>query len=92
MYLSEVMPSRLLIQAVLVTHDVIIEVAAITQLQDEIEFRLRIDNLVETDDVRMLDQFHAANFLEEMRSWDFIEFRLVDHFHGHFFASEDMPG
>lgn len=86
------MAGRLLIQAVLVSHNIIVEVSTISELQDQIKFRLRIDDLVETDDVGMLDQFHAAHFLEKMCSGYFIKFSLVDHFDGHFFAREDMPG
>lgn len=71
-------------------HNVIVQIPAIAEFQDEIKFGLRVDNFVETNDIRMLDQLHTAHFLEEMRSWYFIQLGLVNHFDGHFFASENV--
>lgn len=58
------MPGRFLIEAILVPHDVIVEIASISQFQNQIKFGLSIDDLVKTNDVGMLDQLHAAHFLE----------------------------
>ncbi len=66
-YLSEVVAGRLFVEAVLVAHDVVVEVAAVAQLQDQVELRLRVDHLVEAHHVRMLDQLHAAHLLSRSR-------------------------
>ncbi len=62
------MSGRLLVQSVIVPHDVVVEITAVAKLQDEVELSLSIDNLVKADNVRMLDELHAAHLLEEMGS------------------------
>ena len=89
-YLSEVVAGRFLIEAVFVPHDVIVQVAAISQFQNEVKLRLRIDDFVKTDDVGMLDQFHAAHLLEKMRSRHFVQFGFVDNFYGDFFSRKNV--
>lgn len=51
----------LLAEAAVMAHDVIVEVAAITKLENQIELRLRIYHLVKSDHVRMLHQLHASH-------------------------------
>ena len=51
---------------VLVPHNVVIQIAAITKLQYEIKLCLRVDHFVESNNVRMLNQFHATDLLKEM--------------------------
>lgn len=51
----------LLAEAAVMAHDVIVEVAAIAKLEDQIELRLRIYHLVKSDHVRMLHQLHASH-------------------------------
>ena len=86
------MSGRLLVQSVIVPHDVVVEITAVAKLQDEVELSLSIDNLVKADNVRMLDEFHAAHLLEEMGSRHFVQLGLVDHLDGHLFSGENMAG
>ncbi len=86
------MSGRLLLQSIFVPHDVVIEITAVAQLQDEVELRLSIDNLIEADNVRMLNELHAAHLLEEMGSRHFVQLCLVDYLDGHLFSGENMAG
>jgi hypothetical protein len=47
--LLEVFPCRVLLQAALVPHDVVVHVAAVGKLEDQVKAGLGVDDLVETD-------------------------------------------
>lgn len=89
-YLSKVLLCQLLIQALLVLHDVVKHVTPISQLQDQVQLGLGVNDLIETHNVGMLHQLHAADFLKEVPSCHGVKLGLVDDLDSHFFTSKDM--
>ena len=73
------------------SHDVVVKISSITQLQDQVQFGLRVDYLVEADHVGVLNQFHAADLLKEMSSRNLVQFRLVYHLDCHFLTGKHVP-
>ena len=88
--LPEVHPSQLLVDPLVVFHDVIVHVATVAQFENEKQSRLRVYNFVQPNDMRVLNQLHAPYFLEQVWLGNFVQLRLVDHFNGNLFAGEDV--
>ena len=85
--LDEIFLGLVLGQTPSMFHDVVVHISAVAQLQDEIEFGLSVDDLVESDDVGVLNELHASHFLVEMSPRDGVELQLLDHF-----DSDSLPG
>ena len=90
--LAEDAPRDVFVYSVGILHYVVVQVASVAQLLDEVEFVLRVYDFVETDDARVSHQFHAADLLVEVSLRDFVEFQFVDDFDGDPETSEDVAG
>lgn len=74
--------AHLLAEAPVVLHDAVVHVAAVAQLQDEVELGGRVDDLVEPHHVGVLHHLHAAHLLEEVAPGHRVQLGLVYHLHG----------
>lgn len=74
-------PSHLFAEASFVLHDTVVHVAAVAQLQNEVELGGRVNDLVETHHVGVLHHLHAADLLEEVTSSHRVQLGLIDDFY-----------
>ena len=88
--LSKDAPREILLYAVWMLHDVVVQVPSIAKFLNQVELRLRVDDLVEANDARVGDQLHTANLLVEVSSRHFVQFVFVDDFDGHAKAGKDV--
>lgn len=90
--LGKIFLSQLFIQTLLMFHDVVKHIPSIAQLQDEVKLGLSVYHFIQAHNIGVLDQLHAADFLEKVACGHGVQLSLVDHLHRHFLASEDMAG
>lgn len=91
-YLRKVLLGQVLVEPLLVLHDVVEHVPPVPELQNEVQLGLGVDHFIEAHDVGVLHELHAPHFLEKVAGGQRVQFGLVDNLHGHLFAREDVPG
>ncbi len=88
--LSEDVSCTILFDAIRMFHYEVVKVATITQLLYEVQFRLCIDDFVQSNDARVCDKLHTSNFLIEVCSRDLVKLVLVNDFDGYSKTREDV--
>lgn len=89
--LGKVLLGQLLVQPLLVFHDVVEHIPPVSQLQDQVQLRLSVYHFIQAHDVGVLHQLHAAHLLEEVARRHCVQLGLVDDLHRHLFPGENVP-
>ena len=66
-----------------VFHDEVVQVPAVPEFLDQVQFCLCVDHLVQANDARVGHEFHAAHFLVQVCLRDLVQLRFVYYLDGH---------